>query len=132
VLGRHLHDRLEPQLVEFDRASSGPFVVGLVDRHQDRHRGRPEPGGDLLVPGNEPFAAVDDEHDDVGRLDCAAAADHDELVQRIFLRAEHPPCVHQRERNSLPLSRLRDHVARRPWNRGDDRPPRIGDPVEER
>ena len=132
VLGRHLDDRLEPELVELDRAAAGPLVVGLVDRHQDRDGGRSEPRGNLLVPRNEPLASIYNKNNDVGRFERAPAGQDDELVQRIGAGAEHAARIDQREDNSLPLSRLRDHVAGRPGDGGDDGPPGVRDPVEER
>ena len=93
VLGRDLDDRLEAELVELDRPAAGPLVVGLVDRHEDRHGRRPEPRGNLLVPRNEPLASIDDEHDDVRRFERAPAGQDDELVERIgAARRTSRPC----------------------------------------
>ena len=109
VLGGDLDDRLEPELIELDRPPARPLVVGLVDRHQHRHA-RPcrSARGDLLVAGHQPFPAVDDEHDDVRGVERPPAVLDDQLVQRILAGAEHPAGVDERERDSLPLGRLRD------------------------
>ena len=131
VLGGDLDDRLEPHLVELEHASARLLVVGLVDGQQYRRRRFPQGGGDLLVTGHEPFAAVHHEHHDVCRLDRPLPLHDDQLVQRILAGAEHPPGIHQPERRLEPLGRFVDHIARRAGDRGDDRPPGTRDPVEQ-
>ena len=130
MLGRDLNHRLEPELIELTGSSAGPFVVGLVDRHDDRDIGRPQSFGNLLVSRNEPLAPIHHEHHDLSHIDCPLPRDDDQLVQRIFARAKHAAGIDEREGNSLPLSGLRDHIARRPGNWRDDRAPGVGDSVE--
>ena len=118
VFGGDLDDRLEAELIELDRAAARPLVVGLVDRHQHRHVHRAEPLGDLLVAGHQPVASIYNEDNDLRRFErplarrCTTSSWSGSCA-----RAEHPAGIDQRERNPLPLSRLRDHVARRPGDR---------------
>jgi hypothetical protein len=85
-----------------------------------------------VVAGHQPLAAVHDEHEQVGGMNRAAAALEHELVQRILAGAEHAAGVDHLERHAAPLGRMRDHVARGPGNRRDDRAPRPRDAVEQR
>jgi hypothetical protein len=131
VLGGDLDHRLEAELVELDGSTACPLVVGLVHGHQHRHRDRPQAFSDFEIAGNQALAAIHHEDDDIGGFQRAPPRDDDELVQRVLTRAEHAPGIDQRERNSLPLSRLRDHVARGAGDGGDDRSPGVRNPVEE-
>jgi hypothetical protein len=85
----------------------------------------------FLVGRDQTVLSVDDKHDDLGRLECAPASRYDEFVERILARTKHPARVNEGKRKSLPLSGLRDHIARRPGYGRDDRPPRVRDSIEE-
>ena len=63
VLRGNLHDRLEPELVEIERAGLRALVVGLVDRDDDRPSLRADRLRDLEIGGHQPLAAIDDKHE---------------------------------------------------------------------
>ena len=67
VLGADLDDVIEAEPVELERAGAGAAIVGLVDGENDRHVRLARGLGDFLVAGHKTFAAVDDEHDQIGR-----------------------------------------------------------------
>ena len=73
VLCRNLHHRLEPELVEIERARLRAFVVSLVDG--DDHRPALHANGlcDLVVSRHQPFAPIDDEHEHGGVLERRAS-----------------------------------------------------------
>ncbi len=67
VLGADLHDRVEAEPVQLEGSVARATIVHLVDGEDDRHAGSTRGRGDVLVAGNQSFAAVDDHHDEVGR-----------------------------------------------------------------
>ena len=88
--------------------------------------------GDLLVAGDQPFAAVDHEHEEIGRLE-----------RRLALLRRRARAADPRSRRTPPVSTslngvpchvdgLGNDVAGRAGDRRDDRAPRAGDPVEQR
>ena len=50
---------------------------------------RPQRRGDLLVARDQPFAAIDHEHQQIGGFQGLPALLDDQLVQRILAGAEH-------------------------------------------
>ena len=90
MLGGDLDDRLEAQLIEIQRAGARAPVVGFVDRHNDRFARGSNGRGNFQIGGHEPFAAVDDKHEDIGGGQGAPSVLHDELLQRILALAKHP------------------------------------------
>ena len=81
VLGGDLHDRLESELVEIERAGARAPVVGLVDRHDHRPALRSDRLGDLEIGRHEPFAAIDHEDEHRGVLERPPAVLEDELLK---------------------------------------------------
>ena len=109
-----------------------PFIVGLVDRENRGLVGLAHRFGDLAIARQKPLAPIDDEDEEVGRLDGAPAALQHERVKRILAGAEHPSRVDDIERHTTPLSRLRKHIAGRPRDRRDNRATGSGNAVEQR
>ena len=115
VLGGDLEHRLEPELVELDdaglraRLSSVLLTAssaGLSAARTARAISR--------SPGTSAFAAIHNEHKEIGVRNRATPAFEHERVQRILAGAEHPAGIDQLEMRALPLRRLRDDIARRP------------------
>ena len=99
VLGGDLDDRLESELIELHRRRLRALVVGLVDREQHRHaRSARSSRGDRLVARDEPFAAIDEEHQQIGARDRPLPLPDDQLVQRILAGAVQAAGVEQLER----------------------------------
>ena len=97
----------------------------------DRRLDFAEVRGDLLIAGDQPFAAVDDEHDDVGGFERPSPLNDDEFVERIGARTEHSAGIHQPERLFEPLCRLVNDVTSGAGDGRDDGAPCTGDPVEQ-
>ncbi len=132
VLGGNLDDRLDPERVEIHRRVPRALVVDLVDRQNHRPVGLAQLARDRLVARDESFAAVDDEHQQIGADDRALALTDDELVQRILAGAVQAAGVEQLKRHAPPDGRTRQRIAGRAGHRRDDRAARTGDAVEER
>ena len=132
VLGADLDDRVEAEPVQLERPAARAPIVGLVDRQDRRRRPRPDGGGNVLVAGHQPLAAVDDEHDEVRRPQRAPAALDHQLVQRILAGAEHPAGVGQLERPILASDRMRDDVPGGARDGRHDGAPGPGQPIEQR
>ena len=132
MLGGDLDDRLEPELVKFEHAAARPFVVGLVDRHDDRRLGAPQMLRDLLITGNQPFPPVDDKHNDISGFQRTLTMNDDQFVQGIRAGAEHSAGVDQGERGVLPVRRLMDDIPGRAGDRRDDRSSGSCDAIEDR
>ena len=130
MFGGDLHDRLEPELVEVERARLRALVVRLVDRDDDRPSFRPHGFGDFEVGRHQPFAAVDDEHEEGGVFERAPPVLQHLLLQRILALAEHAGRVGQQKRDVAPVGRLLDDIAGRAGRRVDDGPPGAGNAVE--
>ena len=130
MLGGDLDYRFEAESVEFERASTRAFVVGLVDDHHDRGLRRPQRRGDLFVARDQTFPSIDHKHKQVGGFHGTAAMGDHQFVQRIFAGAEHPARIDQIERSPLPVRRQSIDVAGRSGHRRDDGAARVGDSVE--
>ena len=98
VLGRDLEHRLEPELVELHAPAARALVVGLVDRQETGTAGLAQLARDRLVARDQPFAAVDQQHQQIGAGDRALPLLDDQLVQRILARAVQPAGIEQLER----------------------------------
>ena len=130
VLGGDLHDRLEPELVEIERARLRALVVGLVDGDDHRPALRADRLGDFEIGRHQPLAAVDDEHEDRRIFERAPAVLEHLLLKRIFALAEHAGRVGQQERNVAPVGGLLDDIAGRAGRRVDDGAAGAGNAVE--
>jgi hypothetical protein len=122
MFGADFENRIEAKLIQLERSGTSPPIVGLVDREQDGHICRANGGGNVLITMRQSFATIDDENDHVSRLDGAQTAFKDELVQRIVRGPEHPAGVGQLEPEVLPHHGVRQDVAGRAGDGGDNRP----------
>jgi hypothetical protein len=132
MLGGHFCHRIEPKLVEVHDARLRAAIVGLVDGDQRRLAGGTNRLGDVVIPRHQPLPSIDDEDEQVGGFNRAAAPLEDERVKRILAGTEHPAGIDHFERHATPFSLLRDDVARGTCNRRHDRAPGAGDSVEQR
>ncbi len=130
VLRGNLHDRLEPELVEIERARLRALVVGLVDRDDDRPPFRADGLGDFEVGRHQPLASIDDEHEDGGIFERAPPVLEHLLLERILALAEHAGRVGQQKRHVAPVGGLLDDIAGRSGRRVHDGPAGAGDAVE--
>ncbi len=80
VLGGYFEDRLEAHLVELERAALRAAIVRFVDRENHRLAERTNLMRDFFVARHQTFAAVNDEHDEIGFLERAETLLDDELV----------------------------------------------------
>ena len=105
VLRGDLHHRLEPQLVEIERARFRALVVGLVDRDDDRAALCANRLRDFEIGRHQPLAAVDDEHEQRRIFERAPAMLEHLLLKRILALAEHAGRVGQQKRHVAPVGR---------------------------
>ena len=124
--------RIEPELKKFERRFLRSLVVGLVDGEDHRPAGLAQLAGDAFVAGHEPFASVDQEHEQVGADHRAFALLDDELVERVLAGAEEPAGVEERELGACPGDGPPQRIARRSGDRRHDRAAAAGHPVEQR
>ena len=66
VLGGNLEHRLEAELVELHRRLQRALVVGLVDGEQHGKAGLAQLARDPLVAGDQPFASIHEQHQQIG------------------------------------------------------------------
>jgi hypothetical protein len=129
MLRRDLRHGIEAKLIELD-GSFRTAVIRLVDGEERRLVGGADGIRDLAIAGEQTLAAIDDEHQQIGGLNRAAAALEDKLVEWILADAEHSAGVHDLERHAAPFRLLRNHIARRARNGRDDRAALAGDAIE--
>ena len=67
VLGRDFQHRVETEPVDLEGCVLRAFVVSLVDGHNHRMPGLPQVGHNHLIRGNQSFAPVDDQNQQIGR-----------------------------------------------------------------
>jgi hypothetical protein len=132
VLGRHLEDLLEAELMELHDPCASAAIVCLVDSDDGRLVGLADDAGDLAIARHQTFAAIHNEHKEIRPGNCAPAPLEHERMKRILAGAEHPAGIDQLEAGTQPFRGLRDHVACRARNRGDDRPARAAQTIEQR
>ena len=133
VLGRDLEHVIEAEREELVHPVARALVVGLVHRQQHRRLGHPANlGGNLVVARHAPFAAIDDEDDQIGLQDGALAVLDDQIVQRVLGVTEDAAGVDEPERHAQPLRVVRHHVAGGPGHRIDDGAAGPRDAVEQR
>ena len=130
VFRGNFHDRLEPELVEIERARLRALVVGLVDRDDDRTPFRANGLRDFEVGRHQPLASIDDEHKDGGIFERPPPMLEHLLLKRIFALAEHAGGIGQQERHVAPVGRLLDDIAGRAGRRVHDGPARACYAVE--
>jgi hypothetical protein len=75
---------LQAQLIELERASLGPPIVHLVDRHHRRGAACANSFRDLLIARNESFPSVGDEDDQVGSLESTMTPLDNQFVKGIL------------------------------------------------
>ncbi len=131
VFGRDLEDWIEAELIHLQRAAARALVIELVDREQRRLPRFANHLGDLAIAADQSFAAIHNEHKEIGVTDRSSAAFEHECVQRVFARTEHPACVGELEPRTFPLHGLRKDIPGGARNRRDDCAARLRDTVEQ-
>ncbi len=126
MLRGNFHHRLESELVEIEGARFRAFVVGFVDRDDDRTALCPNRLGDFEIGRHQPLPAIDDEHEERRIFERAPAVLQHLLLKRILALAEHAGRVGQQKRNVLPVGGVLDDIAGRPGRRIHDCPPGAG------
>ena len=122
----------EPELVELDGVEIAARVVDLVRQHEHRLLRVAERVGELLVPGSDPVAGVDDEEDEVGFLDRGARLPRDRRAEGVGREVVDAARVDQQEVLAVPVGDQLLPVAGHTGRLVDDRLPRLGQPVDQR
>ena len=131
MFGCDLENRIESELIHFQCAAARALVIELVDREQRRLPRLANNLSDLAIAADKSFAAIHNEHKEIGVTDRSSAAFEHQCVQRILARAEHPACVGELEPRTFPLHRLRKDIPGGARNRRHDCAARPRDTVEQ-
>src|SRR5262245_54033343 len=131
MLGGDWEDGFETEPMELDGPASRAMIVHLVDSHQHGTVERSERMRDGLIPRQQSFPPIDDQDEQVCRLEGALTMLKHQLVQRVFACAKHSARIGEGKRNPLPGCGLLNDIARRARHGPHNCPPFADNTVEE-